>query len=153
MKNFKFAFFVLSALLFTLPLTGCLSHWFLEGTTRLQIENQTDKPITGVYVMDRNAEVVRGHGACADSKDTSTCVDILKSDVKSGARPWITETVEPGERSHVVEGDWVGEFTLIFVQSHQGSSWVSMASVNFDGGSTYLVISESEDGDITIKEK
>lgn len=134
-------------------LTGCLSHWFLEGTTRLQIENQTNLPITGVYVMDRNAEVVRGYGACKENKDTNTCVHILKSDVKAGAKSWIAETVEPGERSRVVERDWVGDFTLIIEQSHQGSSLITMKSIELDGGSIYLVISKTEDGEIRVKEK
>jgi len=64
-------------------LSGCLSHWFTDSTTRLQIENKTNVTFYGLDIV---------------SEDGTSIV------------PWISDTLEPGERSRVYEQDWVGTF-------------------------------------------
>ena len=66
-------------------LSGCLSHWAIDSTTRLQIENKTNVTFYGLDIV---------------SEDGSSVV------------PWISDTLEPGERSRVYEEDWVGTFRV-----------------------------------------
>ncbi|MCF0223688.1 MAG: hypothetical protein HUK20_05415 [Fibrobacter sp.] len=110
-------------LLACLLMTGCLSHWFLESSVRLQVENSTDN--------------------C-----TILSIDVLGDDEET-YRPWIKEKLKPGERSHVYEGDWVGEFNLRlkFTRSADGSGKVHYGKFKFDteGGSIYLMV--GMDGD------
>ena len=61
----------------TFTLTGCLSHWFLDPSTRLQVENRSSSTIVGI--------------------------DIISEDGTS-VRPWIRDTIAPGERSRVHQG-------------------------------------------------
>lgn len=68
-----------------LCLTACMSHIITDTSTRLQIENKTDVAILGL--------------------------DIVSEDGTS-VRTWINETVQPGEKSKVVEEDWVGTFRV-----------------------------------------
>ena len=67
-----------------ITLLGCLTHWFLDSTTRLQIENKSSKTVVEV--------------------------DILAED--GSYRAWIQDTLRTGEKSRVYEEDWVGTFTL-----------------------------------------
>jgi hypothetical protein len=62
-----------------------MSHVFIDTTTRLQVENKTDVTILGV--------------------------DIISEDGTS-VQPWIRDAIEPGEKSRVVEEDWVGTFRV-----------------------------------------
>jgi hypothetical protein len=62
-----------------------MSHVFFDTSTRLQVENKTDVTILGLDII---------------SDDGSTVV------------PWIKESVQPGEKSKVVEEDWVGTFKV-----------------------------------------
>lgn len=71
--------------LVTLSLTACMSHVFIDTTTRLQVENKTDVTILGL--------------------------DIISEDGTS-VQPWIRDAIEPGEKSKVVEEDWVGKFRV-----------------------------------------
>ena len=66
-------------------LTACMSHVFIDTTTRLQVENKTDVTILGL--------------------------DIISEDGTS-VQPWIRDAIEPGEKSKVVEEDWVGTFKV-----------------------------------------
>ena len=117
-------------LAFALSLTGCLSHWFLDSSTRLQIENRTPYTFEEFSVVseDGSKEVV-----------------------------WISETVPPGERSRVYEQDWVGEFTFRLRFSNQGNFAYIVkagdASLEFSGGSYYVVLTENEDGSIHIESR
>ena len=108
-----------------MALTGCLSHWFIDSTTRLQVENSTED--------------------C-----TLLGLDVVSED--STYKTWIDETVLPGERSRVVEEDWVGDFTLRirYTKSADGKGDVltSTESLNLEGGSLYLVI--KTDGDSLV---
>jgi len=71
--------------LVAISLTACMSHVFTDTTTRLQVENKTDVMILGV--------------------------DIISEDGTS-VQPWIRDAIEPGEKSKVVEEDWVGTFKV-----------------------------------------
>ena len=62
-----------------------MSHVFIDTTTRLQVENKTDVTILGV--------------------------DIISEDGTSVSH-WIRDAIEPGEKSKVVEEDWVGTFKV-----------------------------------------
>lgn len=66
-------------------LMACMSHVFTDTTTRLQVENKTDVTILGL--------------------------DIISED-GSSVRTWINESIQPGEKSKVVEEDWVGTFRV-----------------------------------------
>ena len=104
-------------------LTGCLSHWFLESSSRLQVENATE-----------NFSIV--------------AVDVASIDGTSSER-WIMETILPGERSRVVEKDWVGKFTLRvrYTESRDasGDTLDSYHEREFDGGSLYLKLESHGD--------
>lgn len=65
-------------------LSGCLTHWFVDSTTRLQVENRSSQTIVGV--------------------------DILAED--GSYRAWIQDTIRTGEKSRVYEEDWVGSFCM-----------------------------------------
>jgi len=123
----RFPIFLLLVFLMPVVLTGCLSHWFVDSTSRLQVENSTEEySIVGV--------------------------DVLAEDGSSMA--WIEETVLPGERSRVVEADWVGSFSLRFkfTRSTDGSGTVFTDDRKFDldGGSLYLTV-KAEGDSLTYK--
>ena len=71
--------------LLAFSLTACMSHLFTDTSTRLQVENKTDVTILGLDVV---------------------------SDDGSSVSPWIRDAIEPGEKSKVVEEDWVGTFRV-----------------------------------------
>lgn len=105
-----------------LSLTGCLSHWFLESDSRLQVENRTENwSIISVDVASEN---------------------------RAKFSSWIDETLLPGERSHVVEEDWVGDFTfrVKYTKSSDatGDTLVDYHEFNLDGGSLYLIVEEGK---------
>ncbi|WP_295679465.1 hypothetical protein [uncultured Fibrobacter sp.] len=122
-----FAFCILCAL--SLSLTGCLSHWFIESETRLQVENATE-----------------------DYSILSLDVVSLDGSVYSS---WIDETVLPGERSRVVAGDWVGEFKIRVKYTESadasGDTLVDYRMLDFDGGSMYLRVTASDKGKLEYK--
>ena len=66
-------------------LSACMSHVLLDTSTRLQVENKTDVTILGLDVISEDGTSVQ---------------------------PWIKDTVAPGEKSKVVEQDWVGTFRV-----------------------------------------
>jgi len=108
--------------LFVLVLTACASHLFVDTTTRLQVENKTDVTILGLDVISEDGTSVQ---------------------------PWIREAIEPGEKSKVVEEDWVGTFNVRV--RFDDTSYVQ--ELDFDGGSRYLVVSQDEYGNVTFKFK
>ena len=156
-----------------LCLTACMSHVITDTTTRLQVENKTDVTILGV--------------------------DIISEDGKS-VYTWIRDAVEPGEKSRVVEEDWVGTFKVrvrfdkwsgianatycakeidvevrpkVMVQalakksepnviitddygcSQEGNLHMiySVTTLDFEGGSQHLIVSQDEDGNVAFKLK
>ena len=156
--------------LVALSLTACMSHVFTDTTTRLQVENKTDVTILGV--------------------------DIISEDGTS-VQPWIRDAIEPGEKSKVVEEDWVGTFKVRVrfdkwdgkllasigkfcaysstsrvydVLAKQGEPNVfekevkgcgeedvhmiySETTLDFEGGSLHLIVSQDEDGNVAFKLK
>ena len=158
--------------LVTLSLTACMSHVFIDTTTRLQVENKTDVTILGL--------------------------DIISEDGKS-VQPWIRDAIEPGEKSKVVEEDWVGTFKVrvrwggfVYVKDGKCETRLlkkgdsgnvvnpaketksvvkeinvteitectivrkennSYIELDFEGGSQYLVVSQDEDGNVAFKLK
>ena len=151
-------------------LTACMSHVFIDTTTRLQVENKTDVTILGV--------------------------DIISEDGTSVSH-WIRDAIEPGEKSEVVEEDWVGTFKVRVrfdkwdgkllasigkfcaysstsrvydVLAKQGEPNVfekevkgcgeedvhmiySETTLDFEGGSLHLIVSQDEDGNVAFKLK
>lgn len=148
-------------------LTACMSHLFIDTSTRLQVENKTDVAILGL--------------------------DIISED-GSSVQPWIKETIEPGEKSKVVEEDWVGKFRVrvrfdkwdkyekmiavlcitdtrdvkvrgLKKQSEvgvtqrdagsgcdgEGEQTYAELELDFEGGSQYLVVEEDENGKAVFK--
>jgi hypothetical protein len=156
--------------LVAISLTACMSHVFTDTTTRLQVENKTDVMILGV--------------------------DIISEDGTS-VQPWIRDAIEPGEKSKVVEEDWVGTFKVRVrfdkwdgkllasigkfcaysstsrvydVLAKQGEPNViekdvkgcgeedvhmiySETTLDFEGGSLHLIVSQDEDGNVAFKLK
>jgi len=109
--------------LVAISLTACMSHVFTDTTTRLQVENKTDVTILGV--------------------------DIISEDGKS-VYTWIRDAVEPGEKSRVVEEDWVGTFR---VRVRFEKAPASEVELDFEGGSQHLIVSQDEDGNVAFKLK
>ena len=151
-------------------LTACMSHVFIDTTTRLQVENKTDVTILGV--------------------------DIISEDGTS-VQPWIRDAIEPGEKSKVVEEDWVGTFRVrvrfdkwnagalvyeakmcdykgtsvrvnalakqgepnVFKKDVKGCGEEDVYMVytetdlDFEGGSQHLIVSQDEDGNVAFKLK
>ena len=115
--------------LLTLSLTGCLSHWFVDSTTRLQVENRSTSTILGIDVISEDG---------------------------SSVKPWIKDTLKPGERSRVYEEDWVGSFNIrVKVKSPVSSTGTVqiyaegdylIEDLEFVGGSEFLVVSDSKKG-------
>jgi hypothetical protein len=164
----KYLRLFLSLVVFSL--TACMSHVFIDTTTRLQVENKTDVTILGV--------------------------DIISEDGTSVSH-WIRDAIEPGEKSKVVEEDWVGTFKVRVrfdkwdgkllasigkfcaysstsrvydVLAKQGEPNVfekevkgcgeedvhmiySETTLDFEGGSLHLIVSQDEDGNVAFKLK
>ena len=156
--------------LVALALTACMSHLFVDTTTRLQLENKTDVTILGLDVVSEDG---------------------------SSVRPWIRDTIEPGEKSKVVEEDWVGTFKVrVRFEKWNGKSLASIGkfcvyssisrvyntlakqgepnvfekevkgcgeedvhmiysetTLDFEGGSLHLIVSQDEDGNVAFKLK
>lgn len=66
-----------------LALSGCISHWFEDSTTRLQIENRTGADIIEVDIVSEDGRFIR---------------------------PWIRDTIRDSSVSRVYEEDWIGDF-------------------------------------------
>ena len=145
----------------TFVLTACMSHLFIDTSTRLQVENKTDVTILGLDVV---------------------------SDDGSSVSPWIKDSVPPGEKSKVVEEDWVGTFRVrvrwakSVIQENRCESVLakeasdkkttevhinktsmtdctirwddkSYVELDFEGGSQYLVVSQDSTGAVAFKFK
>ena len=144
MKTFKSLSVLCALLACCAMLSGCLSHWFLDSSTRLQIENKSSMTIVGVDIV---------------SKDGTEFV------------PWIQDTIRTGEKSRVYEEDWVGTFNLRVrtiervnmtcdcdhLEHKEGvvamcvcplyvNGEYFVEDLEFEGGSEYVVFSNSENG-------
>ena len=130
MKTFKSLSVLLAAIACCFALTGCLSQWILDSETRLQVENATE-----------DCSIIRVSVVSEDSSKTVS---------------WITETLLPGERSHVVREDWVGEFLFRVDYTNstdaEGDTLSEYKSIEIEGGSIYLKIKGDADSlEIVVK--
>ena len=126
MKMFLKLFSVLFFLLVSgLALSGCISHWFEDSTTRLQIENRT------------GADIIE--------------IDIVSEDGLS-IRPWIQDTIRDSSVSKVYEEDWVGDFKgqILYLDSRLEKGWFE---ISLSGGSLYLVFTRNPDGTLHFESK
>ncbi|PWJ69951.1 MULTISPECIES: hypothetical protein [unclassified Fibrobacter] len=115
-KIFALSFLLLPAL----SMTGCLSHWFMDTESRLQVEN-------GMEDM------------------TIYSLDVLSED-SSTYEKWIDESIEPGDRSHVAAADWVGEFNIrLRYGKADGDTLQNIRKMEISGGSMYLKITAEDD--------
>ena len=97
-------------------LSGCLTHWFEDSTTRLQVENRSSQTIVGI--------------------------DILAED-GSEYKAWIQDTIRTGEKSRVYEEDWVGTFRM---RIRTTKTAYKFKNLELEGGSEYMVVSDSTKG-------
>jgi hypothetical protein len=97
-------------------LSGCLTHWFVDSTTRLQVENGTSQMIVEIGIVSEDG---------------------------SAYRIWIQDTIPAGEKSRVYEADWVGTFTM---QIKTTESSYRFDNIELEGGSEYMVLTDSTDG-------
>ncbi|WP_405343003.1 hypothetical protein [Fibrobacter sp.] len=97
-------------------LSGCLTHWFEDSTTRLQVENR--------------------------SSQTIVAIDILADD-GAGYKVWIQDTIRTGEKSRVYEEDFVGTFRM---RIRTTEAEYKFKHLELDGGSEYMVVSDSTKG-------
>ena len=127
MRTIKRFSVVALLLVSAMALTGCLSHWFTDSTTRLQIENKTSRVFVGLDIV---------------SEDGSSVI------------PWIQDSLPPGERSRVFESDWVGTFNVklkfmnarTFLSVNPATDTLEFkGDFEFVGGSVYLVLTDNED--------
>lgn len=108
------------AILFALAfgLISC-THLLIDSTERLQLRNLSDETISDFSVVGSNDTLL-----------------------------WISETVLPGEQSHVFEKDLVGKFHVIFTaeDSSGNAQIVELGKLHFSGGSELLEISKTDSG-------
>ena len=97
-------------------LSGCLTHWFVDSTTRLQVENKTNQTIVEIGIVSEDG---------------------------SAYRIWIQDTIPVGEKSRVYEADWVGTF-IMQVKTTKAS--FRFNDIELEGGSEYMVLTDSTDG-------
>lgn len=102
-------------------LAGCVSHYVVDGSCRLQIGNSTEN-----YTVQSLSILAK------DSSEVS----------------WISDEVLPGEQSRVVEKDFVGLFKVRIRMSGEASV-DTVFEQRFEGGSTFMQIRE-KDGAIEI---
>ena len=97
-------------------LSGCLTHWFVDSTTRLQVENGTSQTIVEIGIVSEDG---------------------------SAYRIWIQDTIPAGEKSRVYEEDLVGTFRM---RIRTTKSEYKFKNLELDGGSEYMVVSDSSKG-------
>lgn len=100
-------------------LSACISHYFVDGDVRLQIGNSTE-----AYTLERFSVL--------DSTDAELV--------------WIEEEILPGEKSKVHTGYYVGTFRVKLVYELDGAEADTIFKKNFDGGSSFMKVSESDSG-------
>lgn len=109
-------------------LSGCISHWFEDSTTRLQIENRT------------GADIIE--------------IDIVSEDERT-VRPWIQDTIKDSSVSRVYEEDWVGDFKgrIVYANSVGASAQKGFFNIELSGGSLYLVFTRNPDGTLHFESR
>ncbi len=106
-------------------LSGCISHWFEDSTTRLQIENRTGADIVEIDIVSEDGSLVR---------------------------PWIQDTIKDSSVSRVYEEDWVGDFKgRILYTGHRVEK--GYFNISLSGGSLYLVFTRNPDGTLHFESR
>lgn len=114
MKKWMF----LPSVLLCVFLFGCVTHYVVDGSVRLQLGNATENcTLESLSVVSSNGKELK----------------------------WIDETILPGESSKVEERDLVGNFRIRLVYEKDGELKDTVFTRHFDGGSTFLQISEKDD--------
>ena len=108
-----------------LALSGCISHWFEDSTTRLQIENRTGADIIEIDIISEDGRLVR---------------------------PWIQDTIKDSSVSRVYEEDWVGDFRgqILYLDSRVEKGYFD---ISLSGGSLYLVFTRNPDGTLHFESR
>ncbi len=108
-----------------LALSGCISHWFEDSTTRLQIENRTGADIIEIDIVSEDGRLVR---------------------------PWIQDTIRDSSVSRVYEEDWVGDFKgrILYLDPQVEKGWFD---ISLSGGSLYLVFTRNPDGTLHFESR
>ena len=108
-----------------LALSGCISHWFEDSTTRLQVENRTGADIIEIDIVSEDGRLVR---------------------------PWIQDTIKDSSVSRVYEEDWVGDFKgrILYLDSRIEKGWFN---IELSGGSLYLVFTRNPDGTLHFESR
>ncbi|MBR2210585.1 MAG: hypothetical protein IJ896_03820 [Fibrobacter sp.] len=106
-------------------LSGCISHWFEDSTTRLQIENRTGADIIEIDIISEDGRLVR---------------------------PWIQDTIKDSSVSRVYEEDWVGDFRgqILYLDSRVEKGYFD---ISLSGGSLYLVFTRNPDGTLHFESR
>ena len=104
---------------------GCLTHYVINGSVRLQIGNDTEN-----Y--------------------TILALSVISTSEKE--YPWITEKVLPGENSKVKEEDYAGTVKIKISYEYKGIQKDTLLEKRFDGGSIFLQFKEKE-GILEIHER
>ena len=106
-------------------LSGCISHWFEDSTTRLQIENRTGADIIEIDIISEDGRLVR---------------------------PWIQDTIKVSSVSRVYEEDWVGDFRgqILYLDSRVEKGYFD---ISLSGGSLYLVFTRNPDGTLHFESR
>ena len=106
-------------------LSGCISHWFEDSTTRLQIENRTGADIIEIDIISEDGRLVR---------------------------PWIQDTIKDSSVSRVYEEDWVGNFRgqILYLDSRVEKGYFD---ISLSGGSLYLVFTRNPDGTLHFESR
>lgn len=162
--------------LITLSLTACMSHVFTDTTTRLQIENKTDVAILGLDVVSEDGTSVRTW--INETIEPGGKSKVVEEDwvgtfrVRVRFDKWDGETVkkqsvcavlitDPDKKTEKLAPDFADlpESEVIEEtgydceknsRSKETSTYVKL-SLDFEGGSQYLVVSEDEDGKAVFK--
>ena len=106
-------------------LSGCISHWFEDSTTRLQIENRTGADIIEIDIISEDGRLVS---------------------------PWIQDTIKDSSVSRVYEEDWVGDFRgqILYLDSRVEKGYFD---ISLSGGSLYLVFTRNPDGTLHFESR
>ena len=109
-------------------LSGCISHWFEDSTTRLQIENRTGSDIVEIDIVSKDETVIR---------------------------PWIQDTIRDSSVSRVYEEDWVGDFKgrIVYANSVGASAQKGFFNIELSGGSLYLVFTRNPAGTLHFESR
>ena len=162
--------------LVALTLTACMSHILLDTSTRLQIENKTDVAILGLDVVSEDGTSVRtwinetiepgGKSKVVEEDWVGTFRVRVRFDKWNGETEkrfslcavLITDPDKKSEKvapnfANLPESEVIEELGYDCEKngrSDETATYVKL-TLDFEGGSQYLVVSEDEDGKAVFK--